>query len=124
MLKLLFQNYHWYNSILLQLLVQEIKGVPLFLEEQLVTKSCASATSCLQIWLRVASHSVFCDLLQLVVDAFSFSHLLGLKAFAKKMVQISSFASKAEGRGISILCVCFHGECYSCLQLHLPVAAH
>jgi len=47
----------------------------------------------------------------------------GVKAFMEKMVQITSFASKAEGSGVSVLCVYFHGES-TCLQLHLPVSAH
>jgi len=108
----------------LQLLEQEIDGVALFLEVQLLQNHVQLCiySQLFRIWLHSIVVSVICSWL-LMPPSFFFPHLLGVKAFMEKMVQITSFASKAEGSGVSVLCVYFHGES-TCLQLHLPVSAH
>ena len=84
------------------ILEQEIDGVALCLEGLLLQNHLQPVVADL-----VASYSIFCDL-QLVVDAFFFfvpSLARPEDCFTEKMVQITSFAWKAEGSGVSVLCV-------------------
>ena len=73
MLKLLFQNCRWYNSLLLQLLEQEIDGVALFLEVQLLQNHVQLCiySQLFRIWLHSIVVSVICSWLLMPPSFFS-----------------------------------------------------